>query len=148
MRKLLISLGVAAAALVAASPAAAQYYPQPQPQQYGYGGYGYNNGYNGSGYGGYGQIRSLQARIDAVEYQIRMLDRRDAIGDGSADRLREDARRIESRLHRAGRDGLNPNEVNAIQGRIAQLEQRVQFARQNRYGHDRDRHDGHDRDRD
>lgn len=145
MRKFLISLAAAGAALAVASPASAQYYPQPQPQPQAY-------GYNGNGYGygnGFGQVRSLQARIDAVQYQIRMLDRRDAIRDGSADRLREEARRIEGRLHRASRDGLNPYEANAIQSRIAQLEQRVQFASANRYGrYDRDRHDGYGRDRD
>lgn len=151
MRKLLISLAAAGAALVVASPAAAQYYPQPQPYGYG-GGYGYNGyGYNNYGYGG---VRALQARIDAVEYQIRRLDRRDRIRDRSADRLREEADRIEHRLHRAARYGLNPYEANDIQARIARLEQHVQYAVANgygRYGYNRhwgDRDDRWDHDRD
>ena len=127
MRRLLISLGVAGAALAAASPATAQYYPQ---QNYGYNGYGYN----GYGYGGYGQVRALQARIDGIEYQIRMLDRRDIIRDDRADRLKDDAERIEGRLHRAARYGLNPYEANDIQARISNLEQRVRYATANRYG--------------
>ena len=44
MRKIVLSLAAAGAALLAASPAAAQYYPQPQPAPYG-NAYGYNNGF-------------------------------------------------------------------------------------------------------
>jgi hypothetical protein len=150
MRKLFVFLAAAGAAIVAATPAAAQYYPQG----YGYGsnGYGSNGyGYNGYGYNNYGGIRSLQARIDQIQYRIRMLDRRDVIGDRSADRLRDEAGRLESRLHHAERNGLNPYEANEIEQRLARLESEVQYASVNRYGrYDRyggDRHDG-DRDRD
>jgi hypothetical protein len=124
MRKFVLSLAVAGAALAFATPAAAQYYPQP-PRPYGYNGYGYN---------GIGQVRALQARINAVENQIRRLDRRDAIRDKRADRLKHDANRIEKRLRRAARYGLNPREANDIQARIARLEQRVQYAVGNGYG--------------
>jgi hypothetical protein len=150
MRKLMISLAAAGAALVAASPAAAQYYPQPQPAPY-----GYNNGYGYNGYGNnWGQVRALQARIDGVERQINRLDRRDRIGDRSADRLRNEADRIEDRLHRAARGGLNPYEMRDIEVRIARLEQRVQYSVANAYGRygygdrDRDRDDRWDHDRD
>lgn len=132
MRKFVLSLAAAGAALAAASPAAAQYYPQ----SYGYGSNGYSNngyGYNGYGRGNFGEVRALQERIDSIEYRIRMLDRRDVIRDGRADRLREQAERIENRLHRAARYGLNPYEANDIRARIAELEQRVQFS-MNRYG--------------
>ena len=122
MRQFFIALAAAGSALAFASPAAAQYYPQQQP--YGYG-YGFNND---------GQVRALQARIDNVERQIRHLDRRNAIRDNSADRLRREADRIEDRLHRAGRNGLNPYEANDIQQRIVRLEQRVQYAMNGRFG--------------
>ena len=148
MRKLVLSLAATVAALVVASPAAAQYYPAPQP-------YGYN-GYNG--YNGFGQVRALQARIDGVEYQIRRLDRRDVIRDHSADRLREEAEGLEHRLHRAARYGLNGYEARDIEVRIARLEQRVNYAVANRYGRygygyngrygDHDRDHGWDRDDD
>lgn len=128
MRKLLISLAAAGAALVVASPASAQYYGG---QPYGYG-QGY--GYNGYGYNNFGQVRVLQARIDAVQWQINRLDRYDAIGDGRADRLREESHRIERRLRMAARYGLNPYEANDIQARIGRLEAQVQFASANRYG--------------
>ena len=146
MRKMILSLAAAGAALVAASPAAAQYYPQPQPAPYAYNGYG--NGYGVQN--NWGQVRALQARIDNVERQIDRLDRRDRIGDRSADRLRDEANNIERRLHRAGRNGLNPREVGEINYRIQRLEQRVQFAMNDRYGRygDRDGRWGRDRDRD
>lgn len=146
MRKLLLSLAAAGAALAAASPAAAQYYPAPQPQGYAY---GFNN---------YGQVRALQARVDAIQYQIRMLDRRNVIRDGSASRLKEESRHIEKRLRQASRHGLNPYELNDIQQRIARLEQRVQYAMNGRFGRHAqygsygqnghyDRHDRNDDDR-
>src|SRR3954471_12146470 len=113
MRKIVLSIAAAGAALVIASPAAAQYYPQPQP----YGGqqYGFQNNW--------GQVRALQVRIDQVERQIDRLDRRDRVGDRSADRLRDEANRIERRLHERARGGLNPREANDIQIRVARLEQ-------------------------
>jgi hypothetical protein len=148
MRKVLISLAAAGAALAVASPAAAQYYPQPQPYAYGngYNGYGHNN----YAYNNYGGVRALQARVDALQWQIKSLDRRDRIRDRSADRLREEANGIEHRLHRAGRYGLNPYEANDIQARLARLEQRVQYAasRSGRYDRYGNGHYGDRRDRD
>ena len=144
MRKFVLSVAAAASALAVAAPAAAQYYPAPPVQGYGYGnGYGYNN---------VGTFRALQARVDNVERQINRLDRRDRIGNREADRLRREANRIENRLHKAARYGLNPYESNDIHRRVAVLEQRVNFAASNgwsRYGNrygwngysDRD-HDG------
>lgn len=133
MRKFVISLAAAGAALVVASPAAAQYYPQQQygygqQQPYGYGaqGYGYNNGY--------GQVRALQARIDAVQNRIRYAGTRGRSSEG----LRKEARNIEKRLRASSRGGLNPYEMNDISQRIARLEQRVSYgmARGNgRYGY-------------
>ncbi|HUP67708.1 MAG TPA: hypothetical protein VM145_05830 [Sphingomicrobium sp.] len=167
MRKFVISLAAAGAALVVASPAAAQYYPQQQPYGYaGHGGYGFNNGY--------GQLRSLQQRIDRIQYRIEQLDRRHAGRGNSAKSLRKESRSIERRLRDSGRNGLNPYEVNDITNRVARLEQRVNYALANRgrgygnagysgykgsngynsggyhgdRGHDGDRYDGRDDDRD
>ena len=133
MRKIVLSLAAAGAALAVASPASAQYYPRPpvQAPAYGY---------------GFGQVRALQVRIDNVERQINRLDRRDRIGDRNADRLRDEANRIEDRLHRAARGGLNPYEARDIEYRIQRLEQRVQYSMNDRGYRDRDRWDRHDRD--
>ena len=128
MRKFVISFAAATAALAVASPAAAQYYPQPQ-QPYGHNG-GYN-GYNGYGYNGYGQVRALQQRIDGLQNRLRYA----GVRGKSAQRLREESRSLERRLHIAARNGLNPYEVNDIANRIARLEQRVSYAMGRGYNH-------------
>jgi hypothetical protein len=136
MRKIVLSLAAAGAALAVATPASAQYYPRPAVPAPGYG-YGY----------GFGQVRALQVRIDNIERQINRLDRRDRIRDRSADRLRVEADRIEDRLHRAARGGLNPYEARDIEYRIQRLEQRVQYSMNDRGYRDRDdRWDRRDRD--
>ena len=124
MRKIVLSLAVAGAALLAASPAAAQYYSRPQPAPYG-NAYGHNNGF--------GMAQSLQVRLNAVERQINRLDRRDRVGNRAADRLRDDANDLERRLNRRARGGLDPREAGDIAYRLQRLEQRVQVAVNNRY---------------
>ena len=121
MRTIWISLAATASALAVASPAAAQWAPPPPP--------GYAYGYNGQGYGygrvDYGQVRAFQARINGLQRLINQLDRRDAIRDREANRLRASSRDIERRLQRSARYGLNPREAYSVQRRIAQLEQRI-----------------------
>jgi opacity protein-like surface antigen len=146
MRKIILSLAAAGAAVVAASPAAAQYVPQPQP--YGYGAQPYGNGY---GQNNWGQVRALQARLNNVERQINRLDRNDRIRNRSADRLRDEANKIERRLRERARGGLDPREAGDLQFRIARLEQRVQQALANGYGRYGNGYSGYgfaDRDRD
>ena len=85
-------------------------------------GYGYNNGY---GHNGFGQVRALQARIDALQNRLRYA----GVRGKSAQRLREESRSIERRLRNASRyGGLNPYETNDISQRIARLESRVNYA--------------------
>jgi hypothetical protein len=113
MRKFFISAALAASALTAAAPAAAQWYP-PQPQG---NAYGYNN---------YGQVRRLDARIDAIQRQIRHLDSRDILSEREASRLRGESNDLERRLRYAARNGLSGWEANDIGRRIQRLEVRVQ----------------------
>ena len=94
MRTFLITLAAAASALAVATPASAQYFPVPQGNAY-----GYNN---------YGQARRLDARIDAIQRQITVLDRRNILSDREARRLRNDSRELERRLRIAARNGLHP----------------------------------------
>jgi len=121
MRKFIIAAAVAATALTAAAPAAAQYYPQGNA-------YGYNNAY--------GQVRRLQARVDMLQRQISQLDRRNILSDREAARLRNDSREIEQRLRYAARNGLYPQEAYGIERRIQRLEVRIQREARdgNRYG--------------
>lgn len=113
MRKFIFSAALAASTLIAAAPAAAQWYP-PQPQGYGY-------GYHGN----YGQARRLDARIDAIQRQIRHLDSRDILSEREARRLRGESNDLERRLRYAARNGLNGWEANDIQRRIYRLETRL-----------------------
>ena len=129
MRKFVLSVAAVGAAVIATTPAASQYYPG-QPAPYG-NAYGYHNNW--------GQVRALQVRIDNVERQINRLDRRDRVGDRSADRLRDEANRIERRLRDRARNGLDYREARDIEVRISRLEQRIQFAMNDNYGRYRDR---------
>jgi opacity protein-like surface antigen len=137
MRKFIISAALAASTLVAAAPAAAQYYP-PQPQG---NAYGYNN---------YGQVRRLDARIDAIQRQIDHLDRRNVLSNREANRLRGESRDVEKRLHRAARNGFTGWERNDVENRIQRLEVRVQREARdgNRYGGYYNQTSWNDRDRD
>ena len=137
MRKFVIAAALAASALTAAAPAAAQWYP-PQPQGYGY---GYNN---------YGQVRLLQARVDNLQRQISRLDSRDILSEREARSLRNESRDLERRLHYAARNGLSGNEAYSIDRRIQRLEYRIQREARdgNRYGRWGYNQSGWDRDRD
>ncbi len=125
MRKVLISLAAAGAALGLAAPASAQVYrTQPYP---GYGnGYGYN----------YGQVRALHVRIDSIQRQIENLRDRRMISRNEANGLRSESRDLERRLFNRSRNGLNPNELRNVEYRIARLEQHVRHEVRdgNRYG--------------
>jgi hypothetical protein len=160
MRTLLITLAATASALVVATPASAQYFPQPQPQGYAY---GYNN---------YGQARALNARIDAIQRQIQRLDSRNILSNREARRLSQEARELDRRLRYLRQNGLHPRERYDIEQRLARLEQRVfrdardghrwgngynsqsasydrdRDGRDDRYEDDRGRHSDFDHDRD
>jgi opacity protein-like surface antigen len=156
MRKFLISAALAASTLAIAAPAAAQWAPSYGVQYGGQYGAPYGNAY---GYNYYGQVRSLMVRVNRLEQQINQLDRRNILSDREADRLRNQANRIEWQLRQSSRNGFNRYEQREIEFRIARLEQniRIQAADGNRWGNrgynsygynDRDRDYRFDRDRD
>ena len=122
MRKLVISLAAAGTAFALPTPASAQY--SPTPQRYGY------------GYDNWGHVRALQERIDRVQRNINRLDRRDAIRDRTAERLRDEARWVEKRLRRSARYGFTPQEANNVERRVFSLEQHVRMALGNRWRND------------
>lgn len=139
MRKVLITLAVAASAVVVATPASAQYGPQPQGNAY-----GYNNNY--------GQVRSLQVRINQIQRQIEQLDRRNILSNREARRLRDESRSLERRLRDVGRNGLNFRERQNIEVRIARLELQVRREATDgngrRGGYNGNGQNAYDRDRD
>ena len=133
MRKMVLSFAAATAALAVAAPAAAQYYQAPPPAP-GYG-QGYGHGY---GHGNWQQVRDLRVRIDMIRRQITRLDRRDAIRGRTADRLLNEADRIDRRLRERARGGLDPREAADLHYRVQRLEQQVQWARAGRWDRFRD----------
>ena len=129
MRKLILTLSAAGAALAIATPAAAQYYPQPQIQAYGYN--GYNNGY---GYNAYG-AQNLAMRIDMVQRRISELKRAHILRGDRAERLRHEARDLERRIRRGNGYAFGRIGAGDLQMRVARLEQRVaEAASMRRYG--------------
>jgi len=128
MRKIVLSLAAAGAALAVASPAAAQYYPGQQAP-------GYGRGY---GHGNWQQVRELRVRLDVIRRQIARLDRRDAIGGRATERMLDEANRIDRRLSDRARGGLDPREAGDIRFRLQRLEQQVQWARERRWDRFRD----------
>ncbi len=151
MRKILISAILAASTLAVATPAAAQWtlsYGNQYGSQYG-NQYGtpYGNGY---GYNNYGQTRSLMARVNRLEQQINVLDRRNILSDREANQLRYQANMIERQLRQASYNGLNGYESRNIEYSIARLEQNIRYAANdgNRWGYNNNNNGYVDRDRD
>jgi len=128
MHKSVVPIAALVAVFAFAAPAAAQYYPAPPmpAPRYGY------------GYGDWQQVRQLRMRIEAIRHQIDALDRRDAIGGRTADRLLDQANKLDRRLSDRARRGLDPREAGDIQFRIQRLEQQVQWAREGRWERFRD----------
>ena len=120
MRKVVIAVVAIGTAMIGATPAVAQYYPGPPVAPY-------------EMHGNWGQVRALQGRINNIRQQIGRLDRRDAISGHTADRLLREADKIERRLYGKARDGLDPREAGDIEYRLQRLEQRVQFALNDRF---------------
>jgi hypothetical protein len=114
MKKVLITMAAAASTVALAAPASAQWYPQPQ---------GYSYGYNNLGV-----ARSLQARVDRLQRDIRNLAQRRMITQNEYRNLNFEARNIEQRLRTDVRDGrrFDQREAYNINQRIQRLEARIQ----------------------
>jgi opacity protein-like surface antigen len=139
MRTFLISAATVIAAMAAASPAAAQYYPtqnNPYGQQQGYAqqgygqpqGYGYGNQYQGQ----QGLVRSYMVRADQLRQRVDRMDGRDRINERMAARLRGAAIDLQNRTRSYARDGLNSSERRDLDNRLAMLEQGLRQAREGR----------------
>lgn len=140
MRKVIISAILAASTLAIAAPAAAQQYGAPYGNAY-----GYNNNY--------GQVRSIQIRLNNIERQINQLDSRNILSEREADRLRREANVLERQIRQLGRNGLNSYERRNLEVRLARLEQNVRRQATDgnrRYGNSQygNGYNAYDRDRD
>ena len=139
MRTFLISAATAIAAVAAASPATAQYYPQ-QNNGYGYQ-QGYQNGYNQPQYG-YGNqyqdqqglIRSYLVRADQLRQRVERNDNRDRISERETYRLRRAAIDLQNRTRAYARNGLDNGERRDLDVRFAQLQQALRYERRDGRG--------------
>jgi hypothetical protein len=128
MRKLLISVAAAGAALAIATPAAAQYYPQ---QQYGYGqqyGAPYGNAY------GYNNRGQLQAELQRIRYQADNLARQGRLTRSEARDLYGDIQSAQRQLYRSNSPWA-ARELNQKIARIRyELRRYADYDRRGRYG--------------
>lgn len=117
MRKLtMVSLAGAAAGFAVATPASAQYYQvRPMPQQYSY---GYSNNSRTA-------VLGMKARIDGIQQRIGYLYSRRAITRDEYNGLRRESNRIEARIARYARYGINPAEAQDVDRRIYKLEAHI-----------------------
>jgi hypothetical protein len=132
MRKFLISAAILSV-VAAATPAAAQYYPQR--------GYDRDYGYQNPGYQHAGeqridmQLANLHQRIDRA-YQRRL------ISANEARRLHRQVEQVDRLEDRYSRNGLTRWEMQDLRNRVQYLRQNLRFERQEgRYDRYSDRHD-------
>lgn len=118
MRKILISAATAVSALAIAAPASAQAWAPPvyryQPYNYGV---RFNNG---------AFAQSMQARVQRIRADIRVLDARNILSRGEARSLDMQARNVERNIWRVSRGGVGVGEARAIERQVRNLEYRVQ----------------------
>jgi hypothetical protein len=131
MRKIVISLAAAAAALSFAAPASAQWAPPVyrfQPYNYGH------------GYSGHAFARSMADRVQRIRADIRTMEARRVLSHREARGLDSEARSIQRRIFTASRNGIQPGEARNVENRIRRLEIRV-----SREANDWNRRAGHRR---
>jgi hypothetical protein len=129
MRKFLITLAAASAAMVAAAPASAQ----------GYYGQGYGQGY-GSRYGhGYpgdrGLLQRFNNQISQLQNRIERSAERRVISPGEYRSLRAHSFELRRRLQRFAYDGLSRGEAQDIADRIDNLRDRIRDERRDGRGY-------------
>jgi hypothetical protein len=131
MRKLLITVAAASAALVAAAPASAQ----------GYHGGGYNQGRHHGYPGDRGLVQRFDQQIGQLQQRIERSAERRAISPGEYRSLRNHSAELRQRLRRFAYDGLSRGEVQDIADRIDNLRDRIRDerrdGRRDRYDDDR-----------
>ena len=116
MRKVLISIAAASAALVAAAPASAQSWGAYAQRHYGYP-------------GDRGLINRFENQIRQQEQRIERLAQRRAISPGEYRSLRQQAQNVRQRMYRFARNGLSRGEVRDIDARIDNLNRRIRDER-------------------
>jgi len=117
MRKFLIPIVAAVSTLAIAVPASAQTWAPPvyryQPYNFGY------------GYNGFNFARSMESRVQRIRGDIRAMDARRVLSNREARSLDKQAERLQRRIYRASRNGIQPYEARTVENQIRNLEYRV-----------------------
>jgi hypothetical protein len=116
MRKFLIPIVAATAAVTFAVPASAQW----APPVYRYQPYSFGNGFSGMNF-----ARSMEQRVQRIRSDVRVMQARRVLSRDEARRLDREARNLQVRIARATRFGVNPNEARNIENGVRRLEQHV-----------------------
>ena len=130
MKKFLIPIVAAASALTFAAPASAQLWAPPV---YHYAPYNYGYGFSGIRF-----ARAMEARVQRVRGDIRVMAARRVLSWNEARGLDNEARNLQVRIARATRYGVSPYEARGIENGLRRLEYRVSREAtdwNNRYGH-------------
>jgi hypothetical protein len=129
MVKFLIPIVAAASALTIAAPASAQW----APPVYRYAPYNYGYGFSGVRF-----AQTMEARVQHVRGDIRVMAARRVLSWREARGLDNEARNLQVRIARATRYGINPYEARGIENGLRRLEYRVSREAtdwNSRYGH-------------
>jgi hypothetical protein len=138
MRKFLIPIVAAGAALGFTAPASAQVRVQWAPPVYNYQPYNYGYGFNNMRF-----AQSMQSRVQRIRSDIRVMQARRVLSWNEARGLERQAANLQNRIYRAQRNGINPGEARSIENGIRRLEVNVSRQandwdrRYNRGGHHR-----------
>ena len=117
MRKFLIPIAAVASTLAVAAPASAQVWAPPVYQ---YNPYNFGYGFNGGNF-----ARSMESRVQRIRMDIRVMRDRRVLSRGEARGLDNQARRLQDRIFRASRFGINPYEARSLESQIFNLQRRV-----------------------
>ena len=133
MRKFLVPIIAAGTVVGLSAPASAQVLSQWAPPVYTYTPYNYGYGFNNIRF-----AQSMQSRVERIRADIRVMQSRRILSWGEARGLDNQARRLQDRIYRAQRHGINPYEARSLEHQIFNLQRRV--AREandwnRRYGH-------------
>jgi predicted RNase H-like nuclease (RuvC/YqgF family) len=127
MRKLLIPIVASASVLTVAAPLSAQTWTPPA-NSYQHDTYQHDN-YQRDRYNYRSNElnfpRAMQARVERIRGEIRSMQERRILSWREARSLENEAARIQDRIWRDSRNGIQPGEARRIEERINRLEYRV-----------------------
>ena len=116
MRKIFLSVAMAASALAVAAPAAAQW----APPVYNYAPYNYGGAFSGHRF-----AASMETRVQRLRNDIRALQARRIVSPSEARSLQTQARNLQRRIFFASRNGIQPREARNLEFGIRNLELRI-----------------------